>query len=371
MSGGQAIVLAAGGTGGHMFPAQALADELLGRGRPLAFVTDRRGEAYSGALARVETYRVRAGNVAARGRLGLPLALLESALGAIEAWRLLKRIRPATVVGFGGYPSLPTMLAASLAGIATVLHEQNAVLGRVNRLVAKRASRIATSFEGTKGVSRQAQDRVRVTGNPVRREIASLRGVPYEPPGVDGPIYLLVFGGSQGASVFGQVVPAAIAALPEAIRRRLVVTQQCRDSDIALVGALYKSVGAAVELRTFFTDMPHLLGRAHLVIARAGASTVAELTLAGRPSILVPYPHATDDHQSANAEALVQMGGAWEFAQRDFTAAALAGRLEELFGAPDRLAAAALAARGCAHPNAAGRLADLIEVIAAERRTPS
>jgi UDP-N-acetylglucosamine--N-acetylmuramyl-(pentapeptide) pyrophosphoryl-undecaprenol N-acetylglucosamine transferase len=364
MSGRSAIVLAAGGTGGHIFPAQALADELLGRGRSLALVTDRRGEAYSGALSRIETYRVRAGGTASRGRLGLPIALLESALGAIEAWRLLKRLRPATVVGFGGYPSLPTMIAAWFAGISMVLHEQNAVLGRVNRLIAGRASRIATSFDGTRGIAPGAQGRVSVTGNPVRAEIVALNGVPYTPPEVDGQVHLLVFGGSQGASVFGQVVPAAIASLPEGLRTRLVVTQQCRESDLELVRALYKSVGVAVELRTFFRDMPLKFARAHLVIARAGASTVAELALVGRPSILVPYPHATDDHQSANAEALVRAGGAWAFDHRRFTPDALAQRLEELLCAPEQLAVAAKAAHRCAHPNAAGLLADLVEAAA-------
>ena len=311
MSAGAPIVLAAGGTGGHVFPAQAVAEELLARGRALALVTDRRGAGYGGALGRVDTYQVHAGTISGRPVVGKMVGLANAAMGFWEARRLLQRLRPAAVVGFGGYPSLPTLLAATRAGVASIIHEQNSVLGRVNRLLAPRVSLIATSYTRTAGLSGAPPARVAVTGNPVRREIRALREQPYAAPMAGGPFNVFVTGGSQGASILGQVVPAALAALPEGLRRAIVLTQQCRKDDIDLVRALYAAAAIEAELGTFFEDLPERLGRAHLVIARSGASTVSELAVAGRPAVLIPYRHAVDAHQSSNARALSEAGGAW------------------------------------------------------------
>ncbi len=364
MSGAGPILLAAGGTGGHVFPAQALAEELLARGRRLALATDPRGDAYRGALGRIESHRVRSGTASGR-RLGGALAgLVNIGRGFFEARALLERLRPAAVVGFGGYPSLPTMLAASRAGLPTLIHEQNAVLGRVNRLLAGRVSLIATSFPDTERLAARDARHATLVGNPVREEVLGLRDIPYQAPAGGEPIYLLVTGGSQGATVFGQVVPPALAALPEALRGRLRVTQQCRPADLELVRMLYRAAGIEADLAAFFHDLPARLGRAHLLIGRAGASTVAELAVAGRPAILVPYPHAADGHQSRNAEALARAGGAWAVDQDRFTAERLAERLGGLFAEPGRLLAAAAAARAWGRPRAAVMLADLVERLA-------
>ena len=364
MSAGPEIVLAAGGTGGHVFPAQSLAGELLARGRSLAFVTDRRGAGYGGALSRIVRYQIRAGTVSGRSLGGKIVGLADIALGFWQARRLLGRCKPAVVIGFGGYPSLPTVLAATRAGIATLIHEQNAVLGRVNRLLAPRVALIATSYPETERLRPQDRTKVTVTGSPVRAEIRKLRELPYTAPAEDGPIELVVIGGSQGAAILSQVVPAALAALPQALRRRMRVSQQCRADDIERVRVLYGAAAIEVELSAFFHDLPSRLGHAQLVIARAGASTVSELAVAGRPAILVPYRFATDGHQSLNARALTEAGGAWTMEEGELTAGALAARLTSLLGQPARLVAAAASARGAGRPEAAIRLADLVERLA-------
>lgn len=366
------VMLAAGGTGGHLFVAEALARELLTRAVPVALVTDRRGKAFGEALSAVSVYRIHAATLGS-GIWDKIQALGLLAAGTLAAWRLITRLRPALVVGFGGYPSLPTVVAARLAGVPVLLHEQNAVLGRANRLVAAGARRLALSFPTVRGVPAHCRDRIVHTGNPVRPAVAAMRQCRYEPPGAEGPVRLLVMGGSQGARVFGEVVPAALALLPAALRARLVVSQQCRPEDLDAVRGDYQVMaqrpegavgggvsGGGVELSCFFRDVPARLAGAHLVICRAGASTIAELTAVGRPALLVPYPFATDDHQTANAQALAQAGGAWHIAQPEFSAGTLADHLEALLTKPDILSQAAAVARGWAVGDAAARLADTV-----------
>jgi len=354
------VVLAAGGTGGHLFPAEALARELRDRGYDLALVTDRRGGGFEGLLGEIAIHRVHAAPLSGRGYLRKAGALGRLGLGTLEASRLMRTLRPVVAVGFGGYASVPTMLAASRYGAATVIHEQNAILGRANRLLAARADKIATSFEAVAGIPPALAPKVTRTGNPVRAAIAALGDVPYPTLAADGPLSLLVIGGSQGAHVFSTVVPAAIALLPPPLRARLRVTQQCREHTLAETRAAYRSLGVAAELATFFADMPERLARAQLLICRAGASTLAEITAAGRPAVLAPYPFATDNHQTLNAQALSDAGGGWLMPNASFTAETVAHRLEALFAHPQSLTVAARAARALGEPDAAKRLAEVV-----------
>ena len=360
---GSLILLAAGGTGGHVFPAEALASALMERGHRLGLVTDRRGHAYGGTLGSLETFRIAAGGIAGRGVLSKVRAVAELGVGVIQARSLLKRLAPAAVVGFGGYASVPPMVAATWLGIPTAIHEQNAVLGRANRLLAGRVGRIATSYANVLHVDPAWRAKISRTGMPVRAAIARLRDTPYPALGDSGPIRLLVLGGSQGARILSEVIPAALAALPEAVRTRLQVAQQCRPEDLEMVRAAYAGTGIDATLDSFFADVPERMSQAHLVIARSGASTVAELTALGRPAILVPYPHAIDDHQTANARAVDEAGGAWLMPQPAFTSDALAGRLDSLFTQPGTLARAAGCARAAGRPDAAALLADLVAAL--------
>jgi UDP-N-acetylglucosamine--N-acetylmuramyl-(pentapeptide) pyrophosphoryl-undecaprenol N-acetylglucosamine transferase len=262
------------------------------------------------------------------------------------------------VVGFGGYPSIPTVVAAVTRKIPVILHEQNALLGRANRRLAIRARAIATSFPQVMGLPPGSVPSF--TGNPVRPGILAVRDLPYAVPVLDGKFRILVMGGSQGAHVFSEVVPVAAGLLPEPLRARLSIVQQCRPEDIEAVRIAYEAAGIDAELSTFFTDMPQRLTACHLAVARSGASTVAELGVAGRPAILVPYPFATDDHQRANADAFAEGGAAWIIGQRSFSPLLLAERIESLMRSPDALAAAAAAARDAGRPDAAERLADLV-----------
>lgn len=352
------VVLAAGGTGGHMFPAEALAKALLARGIRVALLTDDRGQAFGDTLTGVEVHRIRSSRLP-RYALDRLRAVLEMGLGALEARKLLKGLGPSVVVGFGGYPSIPTVFAASLARIPIVLHEQNALLGRANRRLASRAQAIATSFAKVKYMPAAA--RTVLTGNPVRPGIQAVRGTPYAEPTADGPFRLLVTGGSQGATVLSEVVPEGLGLLPLNFRRRLQVTQQCRPEDIEEVRARYAALGIPADLATYLPDLPDRLAWSHLVIARAGASTIAELTVAGRPAILIPLPSATDDHQTANARELHEAGGARAIPQRSFTAVELAKQMQKLALEPGSLLNAAKRAWGCGRPDAAATLADLVE----------
>lgn len=360
------IVLVAGGTGGHVFPAEALAMELRALGHALALLTDSRGAAWTKSLGDIATYAVRAGRVTGVGMGRRILGALDLLLGCLQSRRLLRRLTPSVVVGFGGYTSVPALLVASSLRLPTVIHEQNAYLGRANRLLAPRVTAIATSFADVERIGTQNRSKVRLTGNPVRSAVRALRDMPYSPPADGGEIRLLVTGGSQGAHIFSEVVPAALAALDDDLRARIRLAQQCRPEDLDTVAGQYREIGMEGEIKPFFDDLADRLGRAHLVICRSGASTVAELTVAGRPAILVPYAHAADDHQSFNARAVAGQGGAEVMAESDFTSDALAARLTALFTDPPTLSAMAEAARGVGHPDAAAVLAELTLGLAAK-----
>jgi UDP-N-acetylglucosamine--N-acetylmuramyl-(pentapeptide) pyrophosphoryl-undecaprenol N-acetylglucosamine transferase len=354
------ILLAAGGTGGHMFPAEALASELSRRGHRLALVTDRRGSAFGGTLGNAQRFHVSGGAIAGRSLAQKALAVAHLAKGYWQARRLIRRLRPDAVIGFGGYASVPALLAASHARIPTALHEQNAVLGRANRLLAGSVSRIATSYDEVGNLSERWAKKVRLTGMPVRPAILDQRQQPFPTLDAEGRIELLVVGGSQGAKIFSDLLPHALLRLPEDLRNRLNLAQQCRAEDLERVQQCYRTHGIKGDLRSFFDDMPARLAAAHLVITRSGASTMAELAAIGRPAILVPYLYATDDHQTANARAFDRRGAGWLTSQLDLTPEGLAIQLESLFCAPDSLREAAASARDCAVPDAAARLADLM-----------
>jgi len=358
----QPVLLAAGGTGGHVFPAEALAAELLRRGHRVGLVTDTRGKGFGQTLHDLPLYRIPAGTPTGRSLAGKLMALLDIGRGVIAALALLALTRPAAVVGFGGYPALPLLLAARIRRLPVLIHEQNAVLGRVNRLVAKRASRIATSFPATRFLPVAAP--ATVTGNPVRPAILAAADVPYAEPGQ--AIRILVTGGSQGARVLSDIVPAALTALPPDLRRRLRVQQQCRPEDLDRVRAAYAGAGIEAEIAGFFGDVADRLAVAHLVVGRSGAGSTAEIAVIGRPALLVPYAHATDDHQTANAQALAQAGGAVVIAQDRFTVERAAAAFAELLGDPAQLSRMASAARSVGRPLATQALADLVERMVAE-----
>jgi len=357
------FVLAAGGTGGHLFPAQALAGELLRRGRRVVVMTDGRGHNYGQAFPGAEIATVPAATFAGQSALGRIIALGVIAAGVVAALRKMRRLRPRAVVGFGGYPSLPVMMAASLAHIPAALHEQNAVLGRVNRLLAPRVKKIAASFPFARFAPKNLEQVV-FTGNPVRAEAAALGAADYMPPEPNGAVRLLVFGGSQGARALSELVPAAIVRLPPDLVSRLEITQQARAEDLALVQDTYSTAGVKAEVAKFFTDLPKRMAAAHLVIARSGASTLSELTVIGRPSILIPYPFAMDDHQAANAAVLENAGAAWVMRQDGLDAEQLSVLLGGILTQPEALSARAAAAKSLGHPDAAVRLADLTEDLA-------
>lgn len=352
------VVLATGGTGGHVFPAEALAGELEARGLPFTLVTDSRGRQWQGALSRRPIHYIHSASPTGSLRKRL-MAMFALALGLFDAWRALGRIGPSAVVGFGGYASVPTLIAARLRRLPAMLHEQNAVLGKANRLVLGGAARVATSFARTQYLAPDDR-RACLVGNPVREPVRLLRSSPYRAPGEGRVIDILVFGGSQGAASFSQIIPEAILALPSTLRARVRLVQQCRPEDIERVRATYTAVGIVAELAPFFADLPARLAAAHLVIGRSGASTVAELAAIGRPSILIPYPYAADDHQSANARAFEATGACIVIPHASFTAAALASHLNALLEAPQRLATMAAAAHAAGRPDAAARLADLV-----------
>lgn len=353
-------VLAAGGTGGHLLPAFALATELDRRGHHVALITDARGAEIPGKPDFMPAH------VLPAGRFGKnPLNWFKGISAVLEgrrmALRLFESFKPSAVVGFGGYPSLPAILASTSARIPTVVHEQNAVLGRVNRLLAPRVDAIATAYPEVERLAPKFLEKTHLVGNPVRAGVLSLRDEPYPAYGEDGLLRVLVTGGSQGARVLSEVVPDGLAMLPPAVRQRLQVTQQCRAEDVDKVRERYRNHGIPAELGTYFEDMAARLADAHLFIGRAGASTIAELTAVGRPAILVPLPIATDDHQAANTREMVKAGGARMIRQERFSAKELAKQIMALAENPKGLAAAAHAAWNCGRPKAVDDLADLVE----------
>ena len=359
-------VLAAGGTGGHLIPAFALAQERERRGHHVALITDARGAAIPGKPESLTAHILPAGRLEGKNPLGWLRGLRAIADGRRMALRLFDSFQPSAVVGFGGYPALPALLAATSTHIPTILHEQNAVLGRVNRLLAGRVDIIATAAREVDRLSPKHADKVVLVGNPVRGEVLALRDQPFPPFTADGLLRVLVTGGSQGARVLSEVVPDGLAMLPPALRGRLQVTQQCRPEDIEAVRARYAGHDIPAELATYFEDMAERLADAHLFIGRAGASTIAELTAVGRPAILVPLPIATDDHQAANTREIVAAGGARAIRQERFTATELAKQIQALAQRPETLANAAHAAWNCGYPDAAADLADLVESFGGE-----
>lgn len=361
------VAIAAGGTGGHLFPAEALAAALTARGqRPVLFTDARTAARLGPGFAGVETHVIPAEGLAGRGLARAPRAALALARGTVAARAVLGRIAPAAMVGFGGYPSVPPLLAArSLPRDrrpVLVLHEQNAVLGRANRMLGRFADLLALSFAETTRLP--VNIATRVTGNPVRPAIAALAGAGYTPPSPEGQFRLVVIGGSLGARALAEAVPASLDLLPDQLRARLAVTMQARAEDAPRVAASLAGAGIGADVSPFFTDIAARMARAHLVIARAGASTVSELACAGRPSILVPLPGAIDDHQAANARALAETGGAIAIAQHALTADDLAARILLLAEEPRELAAMAAAAAALAVPDAAGALADAVLALA-------
>lgn len=359
---GGTILLAAGGTGGHLFPAEALAHELSARGWTIHLATDERAERFAGNFPAAELHAIASATFGSRNPLALMSAGLTIWRGVREASAVIRAVRPGAVVGFGGYPTLPPLYAATRRRVPTLIHEQNAVMGRANKALAGRVDAIAGGFldPGQSGFG----DKIVVTGNPVRPAVLEAAGTPYRAAAGDEPFNLLVFGGSQGAQFFSDALPAAIALLPEAHRRRLRLTQQARQDDEAGVKAAYAQLGVEAQVSPFFTDMAKRMADAQLIISRSGASTVSEIAVIGRPALLVPYPHALDHDQAANAAALAAAGGAEVHPQSSLAP----GRLAELIGAamgePERLAKTAAAARSVGRPNAARLLADLTEAIA-------
>lgn len=360
------VVLASGGTGGHLFPAQALARELEAREWDVRLFTDARGLAWQDRFRPGTVTEISSSTLT----LGKPWKLPGQTYRLLSGYRqcldLFTRLMPRAVVGFGGYPSLPAMMAARRAGIAAMIHEQNAVAGRANRLAASigGAKIIATSFEPVYGFSSDQMKRVRLVGNPVREAVLEAADAAYEAPDAAHMFNLLVFGGSQGAQYFSQVMPQVVAELPHAVKKRLRIVQQCRPEDIEAVRAAYAAEGVKATCESFFNDMPRCIAAAHLVICRAGASTVAELGVIGRPAIYVPLPHALDNDQLRNAESMTRAGGGWAMEQKDITPAGLAAFITRLRFDPVELTRAAQGARSHGRPAAAGALADLVAQLA-------
>ena len=358
------VLLAAGGTGGHLFPAEALSVALARRAVAVELATDTRASRYGHAFPARATHLIPSATVRGRDPVSLSRTAATLAVGVGKAWLLLGRAKPAVVVGFGGYPSIPPVLAAALRGIPTVIHEQNGVMGRANRFLAKRVTAIATGFPGVVDRDPQLAAKATHVGNPVRPAVIEAARVPYAEPAHGGRFRLLVFGGSQGARVMADIVPSAIERLDPALRVRLTVVQQAREEDADRVRTVYARAGVAAEVAPFFADLPARMAASHLVVSRSGASTVAELATIGRPAILVPLPHALDQDQRANAAVLEQAGGAILVPQEEFTPDRLASDIAALINAPDRLAAMAAAAKTAGTVDAAERLAELVLKVA-------
>ena len=363
------IMLAAGGTGGHLFPAFALAEELSHRGAYVDLITDMRGDRYGSGFPARAVYQVPSATLASRSPADFTKTAIALARGVKAAHAILGNAKPNAVIGFGGYPTFPPLVAAKLRGVPTAIHEQNAVLGRANKMLAGRVTAIATSFERTKDIEGALAAKTTLTGNPVRASVIAAARRPYEPPEPDGEVRILVFGGSQGARYFSDAVPPALIELPDALRARLRVTQQAREEDVERVRDAYSAAGIVADIAPFFKDMPESMAASHLVIGRAGASTVAELTVIGRPSILVPLPHALDNDQLNNALRLEEAGGGWCIEQKRLTPEKLADEIERLVAAPEMLAAAAAAAKSAGRPDAVSRLADFALALAGAKPT--
>ncbi len=358
------ILLAAGGTGGHLFPAEALAAALGKRGVAIELATDARAASRVSAFPASAVHVIPSATIRGRDPFSLAQTGILLGFGLTKAWLKLPFVRPAVVVGFGGYPTVPPVLAATWRGVPTIIHEQNAVMGRANRLLAPRVSVIATGFAGILDHEPGLSAKATHTGNPVRPAVVAVAATPYVPPDATGPLQLLVFGGSQGARVMSEIVPAAVERLEPRLQMRLRVVQQARQEDLPDVRHVYARLRVSAEVESFFGDLPVRMARSHLVVSRSGASTVAELATIGRPSILVPLPHALDQDQRANAGVLEQAGGAIRLDQSEFTPSRLAVEIAGLAAEPARLAAMSAAARSLGAIDAAERLADLVLKVA-------
>jgi UDP-N-acetylglucosamine--N-acetylmuramyl-(pentapeptide) pyrophosphoryl-undecaprenol N-acetylglucosamine transferase len=359
------VLLVAGGTGGHLFPALALGEVLGRRAWRVHYATDSRVGRFIEGVPKDRTHTVRSATPTGGTPAAIAGSLVSLAGGLRDARRLLKALKPEAVVGFGGYPTVPPVMAARLKGLPAIVHEQNAVLGRANRLLVRLGAHLATGFRSVEG--RNATH----VGNPVRAVIRAAAAHSYVASERDQPFRLFVYGGSQGARVFSDLVPRAVELLPDALIGRLRVWQQCRPEDLERTGSLYRALGVEADLKAFFSDMAERLKTAHLVVARAGASTVTELAAIGRPAILVPYPHALDHDQAANAEALARAGGAWIFEEAGLTPEMLSQRLAELMQDPRALTRAAADAKRVGELDAAERLADLVERLSRGRAVPA
>lgn len=357
------VLVAAGGTGGHLFPAEALAAALAERGVPIHLATDRRAARYGGAFTNETIHIIASATLRARN----PFALIRTAAtlgtGLAQSFALIGRLRPAAVIGFGGYPTIPPVTAATWRGVPTLIHDANAVIGRANRLLAPRVTAIATTFPDVFRGAPPLAAKATLTGNPVRPAVVAAAAAPL--PALGDRLQILIFGGSQGARILADVAPAAIALLESGLRARLTVVQQAREEDLNRVRAAYRDLAIAAEVAAFFSDLPARMAASHLIVARSGASTVAELAAIGRPAILVPLPHALDQDQFANAGVLQDAGGAIRLVQDDFTPQRLAAEIAALAAAPEQLVAMAAAARSVGRLDAAERLADLVLNVAA------
>ncbi|MGG7518329.1 undecaprenyldiphospho-muramoylpentapeptide beta-N-acetylglucosaminyltransferase [Allorhizobium undicola] len=356
------ILLAAGGTGGHLFPAEALAHELKARGFSVHLVTDKRAERYAGKFPADEIHVVPSATIGSKNPVAVARSLLTLWQGYRAAKRLIARLKPVAVVGFGGYPTVPPLMAASAGNVPTLIHEQNAVMGRANKLLASRVRAIAGGFLPAGGAFAA---KTVVTGNPVRPAVLEAAKLPYEAAKDGQPFHLVVFGGSQGAQHFSNAIPNAICLMEEGQRKRLRITQQARPEDEARVRECYQKLAVPAEVSPFFGDMAARIASAQLVICRSGASTVSELAVIGRPSVLVPYPYALDHDQAANAAALEKQGGALVVKQAAMTPEKIRDLITAWMDAPEKLEPMAAAARQTGQPEAAGLLADLVEAISA------
>jgi|RhiMethySRZTD1v2_1073278.scaffolds.fasta_scaffold00429_18 UDP-N-acetylglucosamine--N-acetylmuramyl-(pentapeptide) pyrophosphoryl-undecaprenol N-acetylglucosamine transferase len=361
------VLLAAGGTGGHLFPAEALAIALRRRGVAVDLATDARATRYGSAFPARMKHVIPSDTLRGSNPLAAARAIAVLGRGVVSAYRLLRRVQPVAVVGFGGYPSIPPVLAAALARIPTVIHEQNAVMGRANRLLAPRVTAIATGFPGILNRDGARAGKTTHTGNPLRPAVIAAAATPYPIREPSAPLRIVVFGGSQGARIMADIMPAAMEQLEASLRARVGIVQQAREEDLARVRETYARLGIAAEVAPFFADLPARIGACHLVVSRSGASTVAELAALGRPAILVPLPHSLDQDQLANATVLQRAGGAVLLVQADFTPQRLAEEIAALAADPSRLAAMAAAAGTVGTLDAAERLADLVLRVASTK----
>ncbi len=356
------ILLSAGGTGGHVMPAQALALDLKSRGYPVEWITDKRGMKYVENFEGIPIHEIRAGTLGA-GVIGKIKGVADLGIGIMQAKQIISRIKPAVVVGFGGYPSFPAVYAAQGKNIPTILHEQNAIIGKANAMLVHKAERIASSTPELRGIEDVDKVRTVFTGNPVRSEISALYTQPYPVLTDDGELNILVMGGSLGAHIFSEVLPKALARLPENHRARLRIVQQCREEDIEPTRAAYAEANIEAELHVFISNVAQYLKQSHLVVARSGASTVAEVSTAGRPAIYVPYPHHKDQQQKMNADVVTDRGGAWLMTQDGFTPDAVLARIETFLQNSEILFRAAEKARSCSRPDAARKLGNLVTAV--------